>query len=80
MPHKDAIQRTLSEKSGEFASEIEKLIGMYETKLGDRDSVEATLNNQVNELLIIQNMKISSLVRFGFDAISKFPQYIRNQP
>jgi len=47
--HKEAIQRTLSEKSGEFAREKEKLMEMYERKLGEHEAAEARLRKQVKE-------------------------------
>jgi len=47
--HKEAIQRTLSEKSGEFAREKEKLMEMYERKVGEHEAAEARLRRQVKE-------------------------------
>lgn len=48
--HKDAIQRTLSEKSVEFAKEKDKLVDMYEKKLIEYDTTEMCLKKQIKDL------------------------------
>jgi hypothetical protein len=48
--HKDAIQRTLNEKSTEYAKEKEQLIELYEKKLTDYDTNEHALKRQIKEL------------------------------
>ncbi len=48
--HKEAIQRTLSEKSSEFAKEKDKLMEMYEKKLGEHEVAEARLRKQMKEI------------------------------
>lgn len=48
--HKDAIQKTLNEKSMEYAREKEKLIDMYERKLSETDASESSLKRKIKEL------------------------------
>ena len=48
--HKDSMHKTLSEKSAENSKEKEKLIEMYEKKIGEREANEKLLSRQIKEL------------------------------
>jgi exonuclease VII large subunit len=48
--HRDAIQKTLNEKSVENAREKERLIDMYEKRLAEHDASESHLKRRIKEL------------------------------
>ena len=47
--HKEAIQRTLNEKSGEHAKEKDKLVEVYEKRLAEQEALTSGLKRQLKE-------------------------------